>query len=122
MATFRTCQCHDGVKVLTVMNEDERALKDALENFNTQKSTSTGFYQVFCRNILKNINLSQNLSSNLFTSCVEFSFETITISKNHYCERNLSPMILIGNQVALGIISLAFYPNSRPFLVGQVDY
>ena len=41
MATFRTCQCQDGVKVLTVMNEDERALKDALENFNTQKSTST---------------------------------------------------------------------------------
>ena len=41
MATFRTCQCEDGVKVLTVMNEDERALKDALENLNTQKSTST---------------------------------------------------------------------------------
>ena len=41
MATFRTCQCQDGVKVLTVMNEDERTLKDALENFNTQKSTST---------------------------------------------------------------------------------
>ena len=39
MATFRTCQCQDGVKVLTVMNKDERALKDALENFNTQKST-----------------------------------------------------------------------------------
>ena len=41
MATFRTCQWQDGVKVLTVMNEDERALKDALENLNTQKSTST---------------------------------------------------------------------------------
>ena len=38
---FRTCQCQDGVKALTVMNEDERALKDALENLNTQKSTST---------------------------------------------------------------------------------
>ena len=32
MATFSTCQCQDGVKVLTVMNEDVRALKDALEN------------------------------------------------------------------------------------------
>ena len=41
MATFRTCQCQDGVKVLTVMNEDVRALKDTLENLNTQKSTST---------------------------------------------------------------------------------
>ena len=41
MATFRTCQCQDGVNVLTVMNEDERALKNALENLNTQKSTST---------------------------------------------------------------------------------
>ena len=41
MATFLTCQCQDGVKVLTVMNEDERVLKDALENLNTQKSTST---------------------------------------------------------------------------------
>ena len=37
-------------------------------------------------------------------------------------EHNLSPMILIGNQMALGIISLAFYANSRPFLIGQVDY
>ena len=41
MATFRTCQCQDGVKVLTVMNEDERVLKNALENLNRQKSTST---------------------------------------------------------------------------------
>ena len=38
---FRTCQCQDGVKVLTVMKEDERALKDALENLNTEISTST---------------------------------------------------------------------------------
>ena len=47
MATFRTCQWQDGVKVLTVMNEGERALKDALENFNTQKSTSTRILSSF---------------------------------------------------------------------------
>ena len=38
MATFRISQCQDGVK--NVMNKDIRALKDALENINTRKSTS----------------------------------------------------------------------------------
>ena len=38
MATFRTSQWQDGVK--SVMNKDMKALKDALENINTRKSTS----------------------------------------------------------------------------------
>ena len=42
MATFCMSQCQDGSKVvfLNVMNEDVRALKDALENLNSQVSTS----------------------------------------------------------------------------------
>ena len=34
--------CLDGGKVKKKKNEDVRALKDALENLNTQKSTSRG--------------------------------------------------------------------------------
>ena len=41
MATFSTC-CANGGKVKKKKNEDVRALKDALENLNTQKSTSRG--------------------------------------------------------------------------------
>ena len=42
MATFCTSQCQDGDEVLTwnAVNEDVRAQKDALQNLNTQKSTS----------------------------------------------------------------------------------
>ena len=43
MATFCMSQCQGGSKVfflLNVMNEDVRALKDALENLNSQMSTS----------------------------------------------------------------------------------
>ena len=32
---FRTSQCQDGDKVLSAVNEDVRAQKDALENLNT---------------------------------------------------------------------------------------
>ena len=32
MGTFCMSQCHDGAKVLNVMNEDVRVLIDALEN------------------------------------------------------------------------------------------
>ena len=41
MATFRPSQCQDGDEVLklNVMNEDARALKDALETLNTRRST-----------------------------------------------------------------------------------
>ena len=42
MATFCMSQCQGGSKVFffNVMNEDVRALKDALENLNSQMSTS----------------------------------------------------------------------------------
>ena len=42
MATFRTCCAKMAAKLKKKMNEDVRALKDALENLNIQKSTSRG--------------------------------------------------------------------------------
>ena len=48
-------QCQDGSKVfffkINVMNEDVRALKDALENLNSQMSTSR---RILSRILLKN--------------------------------------------------------------------
>ena len=55
MATFRTFR----------WNKDVRALKDAFENLNTRKGTSKEIFQVFCRKILKIMNLGQYLSSKL---------------------------------------------------------
>ena len=40
MATFPECQQQDGGNVLNFMNEDVRAMEDALENLNTPKSAS----------------------------------------------------------------------------------
>ena len=50
MATFCTSQCQDGGKVFfkKCMNEDVRALKDTLENLNTQIAHQEGFYQEIC--------------------------------------------------------------------------
>ena len=42
MATFSTCCANGGKVKKKKKNEDVRALKDALENLNTQKSTSRG--------------------------------------------------------------------------------
>ena len=49
MATFCISQCQDGGKVFlkNVISEDVRALKDVLENLNTQIAHQEGFYQVF---------------------------------------------------------------------------
>ena len=44
-------------------NEDVRALKEALENLDTLKSTSTILTGI-CRNILKILNLSQTQTLN----------------------------------------------------------
>ena len=40
MATFRTSQGQHGNEVLEFMNEDVSAVKGAIENLNTRKSTS----------------------------------------------------------------------------------
>ena len=67
------------------MNEDVRAFKDALEN--TRKSTS--------RRILTGI-----LSKNSENSELDRRDKApINMSKIHDCERNSSPMILIGKQM-----------------------
>ena len=50
------------------MNEDIRALKDALENQTHTGAHQEGSYQVFFRKILRIMNLSQNLSSKLFSA------------------------------------------------------
>ena len=42
MATFSTCCANGGKVKKKKKNEDVRALKDALENLSTQKSTSRG--------------------------------------------------------------------------------
>ena len=48
-ATFCMSQCQDGGKVFLekFLDEDVRALKEALENLNTQIAHQEGFYQVF---------------------------------------------------------------------------
>ena len=83
-----------------VMNKDVRALRDDLENLNTRKRTS--------RRILSGI-LSKNSQTHelnpkcrLYSfQCMQFSIDTINMSKTHNCEHNLSAMILhvIGNQM-----------------------
>ena len=52
-----------------VMNKDVRALKDDLENLNTRKRTSRRILPVFCRKILKLMNLIQNVGSAVFSAC-----------------------------------------------------
>ena len=47
------------LKVSIVMNEDFRALKDALENLNTHgKAHQKGFYQEFCRKFRKLVKIT----------------------------------------------------------------
>ena len=70
------------------MNEDVRAFKDALENLNTRKSTLW--------RILTGILLKHSENSDLLDRCDK---TPINMSKIHDCERNPSPMILIGNQM-----------------------
>ena len=76
------------------MNEDVRALKDALQNLNARKSTSRIIVsEVFCRKILKVMNLSKTLSSNFSVRGVLHQHDKQV--KNDDCERKLSPTILI---------------------------
>ena len=70
------------------MNEDVRAFKDVLENLNTRKSTLT---RILTGILLKNSENSELLDRRDKTP--------INMSKIHDCERNSSPMILIGNQM-----------------------
>ena len=70
------------------MNEDVRAFKDALESLNTRKST--------LRRILTGILLKNSENSELLDRRDK---TPINMSKSHDCERNSSPMILIGNQM-----------------------
>ena len=71
-----------------------RALKDALENLNTRKSTSI-------------LNLRQNLRSKVFSARSSQSIiNVINLSKTNDCECNSSSIISIGNQKALEIIRI----------------
>ena len=71
-----------------------RALKDALENLNTRKSTSI-------------LNLRQNLRSNVFSARSSQSIiNVINLSKTNDCECNSSSIISIGNQKAREIIRI----------------
>ena len=63
------------------MNEDIRALVKTLYKTKTlERAHQEGFYQVFCRKILKIINLSQILSSKMITV---WSSKSIINSKNN---------------------------------------
>ena len=68
----------------SVMNEDVGAVKDSLENLNTQKSTS--------RRTLTGILLKNS------KTCAGSSQYNKQVKK-HDCECSLSPMIFIGNQM-----------------------
>ena len=90
MATFCKSQCQDGDGSFKTMNEDVKALEDALENLNTQKSTSR---RILSKNSEKS-ERKRNLSSNLLREWSSRSIRTrINMSKIHDCERNSSPMI-----------------------------
>ena len=59
MVTFCTSQCQDGDEVSKVMNEDVRALKDALKNLNTRENSSKRILIGILSKILKILNLTQ---------------------------------------------------------------
>ena len=71
MAMFCTPRCQDCNKVLECMNEGVTALKDALENLNTRKSTSRRILAGTCI-LSKNSEtcdlLIQNLCAKLFSA------------------------------------------------------
>ena len=82
------------------MKEDVRALKDALENLSTRKSTSRRILTGILSKNSEKSELKPNLSSNLLREWSRRSIRSrITMSKIHYCERNSSSMILIGSQM-----------------------
>ena len=71
--------------------------KDALENLNTRKST---LRRILTGVLSKNSELKPNLSSKRLREWSSRSIRSrINISKIQDCERNSSPMILIGNQM-----------------------
>ena len=80
MAMFGTSGCQDGNKVLKCMNEGVTALKDALENLNTQKSTSrrilTGTF-ILSKNSETCDLLIQNLCTKLFSGRSSWSDEQV---------------------------------------------
>ena len=71
MAMFFTSGCQVGNKVLKCMNEGVTALKDALENLNTRKSTSRGILagtRILSKNSETCDLLIQNLCAKLFSA------------------------------------------------------
>ena len=73
-------------------NED-LTVDATLKHFVNSKKDFKG---LFCRKIKKNVKFSQKYALNISMRGV---LDTINKSKTHDCERNLSPMILIGNQM-----------------------
>ena len=85
------------------MDEDIRALKDALENLNTRKSTSRRILTGILSKNSEKSELKPNLSPNLLREWIGRSIRSkINMSKIHDCECNSSPMILNGILVKLG--------------------
>ena len=81
MANLRTSQCQDGDEKLNVMNEDVRAIKDALESLNTRKSTSR---RILTGILSKNSEPKPNLSSKLLREWSSRSIRSrVDISEIH---------------------------------------
>ena len=71
------------------MNEDVRAIKVALENLNTRKST-------FKKDSNRDILTKNPENCELFSA---WGFRCYKLVKTHYCERNLLLVILTGNHM-----------------------
>ena len=89
MATFRMSQCQDGDEVLNVMNEDARVYKDALENLNTQKSTSR---RILTGILSKNSKRSREWSSRSIRSRARLHKTSVTTTGIRTRTRNLSQL------------------------------
>ena len=72
-----------------VMNENARALKDALQNLNTRKSKKDQFTGI----LSENYEVSQSVRSKRFSLSMGRVLNSINKSKTHDRERNLSPML-----------------------------
>ena len=78
------------------MNEEVRALNDALENLNTRKSKSKRILTGISSKNSETCKLTQNLSSEFFKAwCSRYYKKKL----KHYFERNLSPVASNGNQM-----------------------
>ena len=79
-------------KFQNFMNDNVRALKHALENLDTGKSTFRRILTGILSKHSENSELKPNLNSGE-SGVFDRYYNDINMSKIHDCERNLSPMI-----------------------------